>query len=262
MTIRLPDYIKSTTIRRAKCQVVAITAIHDDDAMWIDQLLAEYDRLDWEVAWHFNNLSKESCDRLASYSRTIGFSQAAKNSPPFVDYHHTYPLEIAQTSGAPWVCVHNADETFEPNAPAMLTKLLKYRNLYIVPWYNIWEVRPDGTLMIRIDGPFIGHKSKFYPIGPWECEFRGPMASMYVKGPDRQGPPAVWTGLRLMHWGFSTPELRERHFAQWNGTTRTGKITYSNYWEGIVNSESLAKVILQPFDPNRTHEQFICGSVP
>lgn len=260
-----PNYVKMHPLRKARKPVVAVTTIHDPDAVWIDQLLAEYDRLGWDVAWHFNNLSTVHRDRLARFPGTLGYSLAEPSPHPYTDYDYSWPLLLAQDAGAEWVCVHNPDETLEPRAPEMLAGMLVRPAIYICRWYNVWEVLPDGRLRIRADKPFIGHKSRFYPVKKeWQVEMRRGVSSPYYVG-ERQTlgnngkfPPAVWADLRIIHWGFSTPELRQRHWQQWKGTPLTGKVC-SPYWDSLIDPAVLAKAEFKVFDPEQTHEQFVAA---
>lgn len=237
--------------------MVAVTSIHEPDMIFAKQLIAEYDRLDWEVIWHFNNISDKSALSLANHRRTLGYTYTGKNPQPYKDYDYVYALDMAAALGAKWTCVHNADETLEPAAPSMLEEMLQHRKTYIVRWYNIWEKLPDGRLVIRTDAFFVGHKTRFFPLGPWVPYMKGGVSTPYVRHPGGGPEPEVeWRDLRIMHWGFSTPELRRRHYEQWGGTNQTAKVN-SDYWEATVKPGWLARAKFQIFDPSQTHKEFM-----
>ena len=233
--------------RKSQCQVVAIVPIHQRDAdLYLNQLFKEFDRLDWDVVWHINNMDKETTSKIIDHPRTLGYSLSLDGV--FVDSDRNAAVEIAQSSGAPWISPHDADETLEPCAPTMLQDMLKRKHHYVVRWYNIWEVKEDGTLMIRVDGAFMGYKARFYPVNPWKYEYRG-VASLYPVGNNWCPREDSW--LRILHWGFSTPESRQWHYNRWDG-----KVS-SNYWKMLVLPEFHAQCQLKAFDPNVSHHEFV-----
>lgn len=240
--------ITANFLRKSNKQVVAVIPIHQRDAdLYLDQLMAEITRLDWDATWHLNGLAPEVVVRIANWPRTVGYSLARSNDP-FVDIDRNYALKMAMESGAPWISPHDADETLEPNAPEILKELLKTPAHIVTKWYNIWKVDSEG-LHIRMDGQFFGYKARFYHTGGYKYCYRMNSASVYPdKGYD--WPPRVDSGLRILHWGFSTPESRLWHFNRWDG-----KIN-SSYWKGLVDPVMALQCSLQVFDPNLTHDEF------
>ncbi len=243
----LPKF-KQVLVRKAKSEIVAVTPIHDAAAdLWLDQLLAEFEWLDWEVVWHIDRLSnQEHLERIVNYSRTIGYSTPIGPPTPFVDCDRNYAWQIAEQAGASWISLHDSDETYEPKASELTPRLLKRRCLYQMPWYNIWKVDSDRGLWIRVDKPFVGIRPRLYPIGPWTCDFKSTTASAYPHGPPLD---VVETDIRILHWGFSTPELRRSHYERWHGKVNSG------WWAGIVGTDD--RLQTKQFDPNVNHQEWI-----
>jgi hypothetical protein len=246
--------IRSVVKRKSDKQVVAIVPIHLRDAeLFLDQLLADLTRLNFDIAWHINGMSlkHQLSQQITEHPNTVGYSYPEDSHKPFIDQDRNIAVEIAQNSGAPWICPHDADETLEPRALELLPDILKVQHNgelwhWIVQWYNVWDVK-DGVPIIRMDQPFIGYKARFYPTKDHKWFYKHGTASLY----ERAG---YWghrgdSGLRILHWGFQNVESRQWHYKRWNGTNG------SQYWSGLVSE--LDKVILKPFDPSVTHEAFV-----
>ena len=240
--------IEKVSICRARCKVVAVVPIHQIDAsLFLDQLFQEFKRLDWEVVWHINHVSDTKLiQRIIEYPRTIGYTLSTQDSRPFLECDRRDAWDIAQQSGASWLVNHDADETWEPAARQILPMLMSDRCLHLVRWYNIWEKKDDGTLLIRADPPFVGYRPRLYPIGPWRFEYR-PVAQStpYAIG---KCPAIKQSNLRVLHWGFSTPELRQWHYAFWHH-----RYSHSNFWRGMTQTVPA----LREFDPNVGHQEWM-----
>ena len=238
-------------LRKAQRQMVAVIPIHQRDAdLWLDQLLAEMERLDWDVAWHLDRLNAETRERIHNWRGTIGYT-IGSDSGGFRENHREGALQIAQNSGAEWFINHDADETFEPNAPALIAALLAERKLYMLRWYNVWEVR-DGVPMIRVDGSFIRTRYRLHPIGPWRYAYNDPNTATPAALRDDY-PPLVQTGVRILHWGFSTPEQRQWHYDFWHGRVLHGGKP-AGFWAMVMEP---TEPRLRAFDPSLTHEQWM-----
>lgn len=246
--------IKSVFKHTSNKQVVAIVPIHLRDAtLFLDQLLADFTRLGFDVAWHINGikLSDPHAQRIIEYPGTVGYSYQDDLRVPFIDQDRNHAVNLAEKSGAPWISPHDADETLEPRALDLLTEMLKVQENgelwhWVVQWYNVWDIK-GGVPIIRVDQPFIGYKARFYPTEGHKWHYKVGTASLH----ERSGH---WghrgnSGLRILHWGFQNAESRQWHFDRWNGTNG------STYWSGLITD--LDKVLLKPFDPNISHEEFV-----
>ena len=240
--------VKQVSIRKAKSAIVAVVPIHGADVdLWLEQLFTEFDRLDWEVVWHINDMpNPEHSQRIISYSRTIGYSIATNPSVPFIDEDRNYAWKIAEESGAPWISLHDSDETYEPQASELLFPLLEQRCIHVMPWCNVWKIDEEGRVWIRVDKPFLGRRPRLYPIGPWKYTFRSTTASPYATS--NRWPAIHETGVRILHWGFSNQELRERHYKRWHGKVNSG------WWEMVMTLDD--KLRLKQFDPTITHAEW------
>jgi hypothetical protein len=241
--------IRSVIKRKSNEQVVAITPIHKRDAdLFLDQLMTDFDRLNFDVVWHINGIevNGDQFQRIADWGRTVGYTYQDDINCPFIDQDRNRAVQMALGLGSPWISPHDADETLEPNAPALLQEILKTDWHWVVQWYNVWDVK-DGVPIIRVDNGYIGYKARFYPTKDHQWYYQVGTASLR----ERNGH---WghrgdSGLRILHWGFQNEESRQWHFKRWDGTNG------SHYWLGLVNE--LDKVQLKPFDPNVPHEVFV-----
>lgn len=238
----------ATILRKSPCRVGAVIPIHEPDAvLWLDGLLAEMERLDWSVAWHLDNVSQATRDRIAAWPRTIGWTESSDGPGRFMENARQGALDILQDSGVEWFVNHDADERWEPDAPAILEHLLGVRVLWKVQWLNVWGYADDGSMLIRVDPPFLRTRYRFHPVGPLRWEYRDPRtASPYVVGdvPIRE----VQTDLRLIHLGFSTPELRRRHFEFW------GERVPNPFWKHLIDERS---PVLLPFEKDLSYEKWL-----
>jgi len=234
--------------RDKKFKVIAVTPIHEPDARrFLPQLLSEFLRLDWGVVWHINNIwNPDLLDQIQGFRNTVGWTET--NQTNYRKSDGWRALELAQLAEPEWVVPHDADETWEPNAPKLLEKLLNHRALYVVPWYNIWA-QTDGELLIRMDKPYLGVRPRLYPVGPWRWEYRNTLtASPYCCQCNNSLQTLSTGSVRVLHWGFSTQDLREYHHALWNNN----KAEDSDYWSWMMEKPPL----LKPFDPDCIHENF------
>jgi len=243
----VPEF-KQVLIRKARSDVVAVTPIYKRDAdLWLDQLLAEFERLDWEVVWHINGIKDKDCiERIVDFPRTIGWSMPVDLETVFVDWHRNYAWQLAERAGARWIAPTDADEVYEPKAAELIPALLnKRRCLYMLPWYQVWRVGADGSLWIRVDKPFVGIRARLYPVGPWAYTYKANSASAYSKGPQL---PIVKTDARILHYGFCTPELRKSHYDRWHGKVPGG------WWEMVMQSDE--RLELKKFDSSVGHYEW------
>lgn len=142
----------TTKIRDVRRRVSTSIPIHEADAvLFLDQLLDEMLRLDWSVAWHLDNVSAATRERISDFPLTIGYSQHTGGHGRFVETHRQSAATMAQASGCEWWVPSDCDETWEPDAPAMLAELMQERIVWKVRWLNVWGRDTDGTPLIRID---------------------------------------------------------------------------------------------------------------
>jgi hypothetical protein len=241
--------LRSIFKHKSNGRVTAITPIHPRDAgLYLDQLLADYERLGFDCAWHVNGMTEADplFQRIRDWPGTVGWTWQDDLRRPFVDQDRNGAVELALRAGSPWISPHDADETLEPRAPDLLDEMLSKPRHWIVQWYNVWDIK-GGVPIIRVDQPFIGYKARFYPTEGHKWHYKVGTASLH----ERSGH---WghrgdSGLRILHWGFQNAESRQWHFDRWNGTNG------STYWSGLITD--LDKVLLKPFDPNISHEEFV-----
>lgn len=224
--------------------------IHEADAvMFLDRLLPNLAELDWGVVWHFDKVSLDSRERMLGFSGTIGFTEEV-DGEEFRDIHRQAAWDVAASSGAAWIVPHDADETWEPKTNEILQnkELLSVRNLYWAWWYNVWGFDSNGVPLIRtLPKVFVGYRPRFYPTHKYQYAYRRGTALPYCVS--RNKPTKVASGLRILHYGFSTPELRQRHLLRWKGIINSG------FWDMTVNPD--LPITLRPFDPDKTHEEWI-----
>lgn len=256
--------IRSIKLRQIQSPIVAVVPIHGGDATrFSSQLMSEFTRLGWDVVWHINNMGDETAQQFIDYPGTLGYSFAVDRKALFIDDHRQAAVEMAQTSGAEWLVLHDADETLEPAATEMLkdilqTKVEDQRPMVVCHWYNIWRVDGDGTIWVRVDPPFIGYRKRFHPVGPYFFRCKSGIASLVVCGDRKTFPPILRTDLRILHWGFSSKELRQAHYDYWMSrrVKRAGGPS-SQYWNILVLPQFLERIELRQFDPGQTHIEFL-----
>lgn len=230
-------------------KVVAVTPIWDQDAdLFLDQLTQEFDRLGWEVIWHFNHIGDRNTQRCLEYPGTVGYTRQSGPSTPFYDRDRQLGVNLAEKLGAEWVVLHDADETWEPGLKEALPGMLDNPQIYGFHWYNVWGRDEDGTPLIRIDPPFVGWRKRFHPLGHGcKLQFRGRRtATPHLIG---RSFPHPNTDLRILHWGFCLPWLRESHYQMWS--KRIG----SNFWACTIDPNR--EPVLKRWDPKIPHQDFI-----
>lgn len=190
------------------------SSICEEDAVWIDQYLAEIERLDLEFAINLDRCSQETKVRLIAHPRCIGFTIQDDPAIEFTERHKQGVMDILQKDGFDWALAWDVDETWERDFDEKVKVLETIDADYIdLPWKNLWG--DVGT--IRTDGTFAGgHRVKFYRLTkPWNWHFEHPITNG-AKHRSLDEPVEGKIDLVCLHHGMMTQELREFHKARWD----------------------------------------------
>ena len=252
------DPITITHTRRSRRVCACIPICQPDADRWLYQLLANLDQLHHvlSVAWYGDNINQDTFDRLADFPGTAGVARY-QGPEQFDERRRNYPYQIAVNAGAEWMLRMDSDETLVPTEwPMVEYHTAQPPCSYKFRWYNVWQDALPHPL-IRLDPPFRpqdNYRVVLHPLKGYGWDWKRPaVASAYC---DRE-IKEVQTDLRLLHWGFSTPELRRFHKDRWDKLYAIGgRPNPYGMWSAAC-IEGMAW--LHPWRPDLSHEEWVAS---
>lgn len=224
--------------------ICAYSSICEEDEIWIDQYLAEVERLKLPFAMNFDRCSQRTKDRLQNHPCCAAKTYQDRKRQEFTEDSKQAIFNLVVAAGFDIGLAWDVDETYEKNAPEKLEQI-KQLDFDIIKtnWWNLWET----PAQIRFDGPFNnGHRDKFFHLtGEYHWKFLSPV----VNGPTahtRKG--AIHTNrlrcindfdFSCLHWGMMTRELREQHKQRWDRVygRAVGKNPYG-FWNYALDEKT------------------------
>lgn len=238
-------------VRRASQPYVVCTPICQEDFdLWVDQFLANVERLGLEVAWYADGLLSSSALWLGAQRSTVG----VVTGPPMLELGERVreaTMEVARRSGAEWWVRLDSDERLEPNDWDEAVKLMEgvtTPTAFDCPWYNFWNTSSTLVMADQHMSPRFNTRRTLHCM-KWGTRWHFPyhrVASAYSSAPVEIKP----CDLRVLHYGFSTPELRAKHKERWD------KIYDPNPY-GMWDSVLSGGAALEAYDPAETHQDFM-----
>lgn len=200
------------------------TSICEEDHIWIDQYLAEIERLRFPFAINLDGCSRQTKLRLIQHRLCAG---ATSNDNPKKEFDETQKqgiLEIISGKGFDWAIPLDMDETFETDFTNRLGQIdTNAYDVINIRWVNLWESKEH----IRTDGPFANaSRDKFYNLKNYRWRHlqkavNGPTAfpknTSRIRRTTIVEPRTFKTDIiACIHWGLMTRELRELHKERWD----------------------------------------------
>lgn len=218
------------------------TAVCEEDRGWIDQYLAELERLALPFAVHLDRCSRETSKRLRQHRLCFGATQH-HGKEEFNERHKQGVFDLVVGGGFDWAIAVDVDETFEKDAPAMLATLACDTADYLqTMWLNLWGDREH----IRIDGPFeFPLRVKLYRLNSGiRWFFDHPITNGLKQRPGCREPVKGIFPLRCLHWGMMTLELRRQHKERWDRiyTAAVGGNPYK-FWDYALDEATHPPVV-------------------
>jgi len=222
--------------------ICVFTAVCEDDAFWVDQYLAEIDRLKLPFVIYLDRCSVETKQKLKNHTLCVGAYEQDDHTQEFHEARKQKLLDLIPKQYE-WALAWDIDETWECRA------LEKLENLpdadYIdVTWVNLWE--DDQHIRVG-DGFGPRPRTKLYSMkNPWK--FTSPV----VNGPylhEKKDQVAGRIELVCIHHGLKTKQLREQHKERWDRiyTKATGSNPYK-LWETAVDETITPNVQPNPYE--------------
>ncbi len=237
---------------RHRFQIVATIPICERDAqLFLPRLLQNLNDLGVGASWYCDNLFQESLREIRESDRTVGMFVENNHRIRYSENHRLYPSDIAKESGAEWALRIDADETVMLRDWKVVPELISQgRKQWRGPWYNVWEdISPHP--IIRVDSPLEPDRCSrimLLPLQGVRWTFRHPIASAYSD----VDVPEDRCDIRVIHWGFSTKELRQDHRERWDRLYRPNPY---QLWNEVCD-ESKSPVLF-PLDPSLSHAEWI-----
>lgn len=196
--------------------IVAYTAICEEDGQWVDQYLAEVKRLGIRFAMHFDRCGNDIKTKVSTHRSCIGTTSESRL--PFSEKSKQAVLDLVASSGTCWAMPWDMDETWDKDAVAGLAKLQRLNVDYIMlGWINLW----GDSATVRTDGPFKSLREKMYNLRSGRYRYD----STVVNGPKLLTSRGFakqdsichrsWDVVCL-HWGLMSEQLRQQHKARWD----------------------------------------------
>lgn len=203
--------------------IVALTAVCEEDSAWVPQYLAEVDRLRIPFIMLFDRCSSAFMEsvlnsQVAELQHCQCVSYDVRALEEFNEQAKQGIWNQARHMGFDWAIAWDIDETWELNARDKIEQTLAETDAHVLTarWLNLWET-PD---QVRIDGGFNGHHAKFYNLqaGPWK--FDHPITNgcklLDDRGRIRTDTVTGKTDIVCLHHGMMTKELRQFHKERWD----------------------------------------------
>lgn len=217
--------------------ICAYSSICEEDSIWIDQYLAEAERLNLPFAMNFDRCSQQTKDRLANHPNCIATVSQDRPEVEFTEDAKQAIFNRVVAAGFDIGMAWDVDETYEKDAPAKLEKIREMDfDVLKVRWWNLW----NDPSQIRCDGPFSdGNRDKFFFLtGEYHWKFmtaivNGPIAHTHRGSVHKNNLRWVKDyDFACLHWGMMTPEMRLQHKERWDRiyTRAVGKNPYG-FWD-------------------------------
>lgn len=230
-------------------EICAFTSICQEDEQWVDQYLAEVDRLKMDFCIHFDRCNSNLKSRLLTSCFCVGWTAQEDHDVEFTEQHKQGVFNDVVRLGYQWAMAWDIDETYDRDAPEKLKSLKNVQqDMAQTYWVNLW----DDPRYVRVDGPFLMSKRiKFYRLGEKKWKFDHPItngAKAYHDGwpiPTTYAGPGEIGNLTCLHWGMLTKELREQHKERWDRIY--GKAVGSNpygFWQ-IAVDDSITPILVR-----------------
>jgi hypothetical protein len=203
--------------------------------------LAECERLRIPFVIHFDRCPQWFKQKFRESVWYRGETSQDDPSVEFNEMHKQGSLDLI-CRRFDWACAMDLDETWEPDFPGKVTKVLnpKY-DLVDVRWVNLW----GDTQHVRVDSPFdCCHRVKFMNLKSGHVWY---YRSKVTNGCYSNRRDAVTSGLQnllCLHWGFVTRQDRIEHKERWDRiyTKAVGKNPYG-FWN-LTCDESITPQVI------------------
>lgn len=196
--------------------VVCIPICQVDADRWLTRLLANLSKVPVGVAWYGDQIEADTVERIWEFAQTIGIALQSNKHETYAERCRNYPMEMAVELGAEWMLRMDSDEQIVvEDWPIIEDAIRQEPRAWKLHWYNVWlESMP--LPMIRFDPPFQpahNYRVVLHPLKGYKWEFRpGSVASAYCD----KAIEERMCDARLLHYGFSTPDLRKMHKERWD----------------------------------------------
>lgn len=224
--------------------VCAFTSVCEEDRGWIDQYLAEMERLALPFAVHLDRCSNDTMLRFIRHPQFVCCTEQHDRKTEFTEQHKQDVLDAVAGSDCGWALAVDIDETFEADAPARLAALGNTTvDLITARWLNLWGDRDH----VRVDQCFAeSHRVKLYNLRSGRWVFDHPITNG-AKLTGKAEPSVLRSDLVCLHWGNITQEQRLFHKARWDriySTALRGDLNPYGYWKMICD-ESIKPVLIK-----------------
>lgn len=223
--------------------ICAITSVCEEDAGWVDQYLAEVERLRIPFFVHFDRCTDELKQRMMSHPRSRLFSEQNNPAVEFTEKSKQVILALAEINRYDWALAWDIDETFEADALQKMQQLAETDADQITcTWINLWEDQHH----VRVDGVFQPSlRVKLYRLGKFPWVFDHPITNG-AKPADGHIPKTVRIDLTCLHHGMMTRELRLMHKERWDriySTALRGDPNPYGFWREACDESILPVVV-------------------
>lgn len=242
-------------------KIGACIMINEEDCvLWLDQLLRELERMPIEASWYLDHCSDKHKERIRNHQKTV--SVIIEDDAQFLEPFRQKPFRVLQSLKYDWIVMWDSDETWEKDAPKTLVKELGEQECVIGTSTMVTAWEKGKRFYLRDDGPFDHtqktsqtHRVRFYKGDQdWRWLDRitqGP--ALHVYGERIELTPMFHTKTAIIHWGYSTEELREQHRKRWdnNYVYAIGRNPYG-LWDFVCDKNIKPRLIKFPQKYERT----------
>ena len=220
--------------------IMVFTSICEEDNIWIDQYLAEIERLDVRFAIHLDRCSGETKERLVNHKLCAFHTTQDVKKIEFTEKHKQKILNLVVGSDATWALAWDVDETFETDAAAKFSHIAESDvDVINIGILHLWGDRRHYRSDSNLDE---GSRERMLNVGKgsnWIFRYdtvNGPRAMDEYKKRTLETHVDRGRHLECLHWGFMDQELREYHKERWDRIygRAMGRNPYG-FWDHILN---------------------------
>lgn len=222
--------------------VGVFSSICEEDSYWLDQYLAEMERLDLQFAINFDRCSEQTKRQVIRHRLCFGYTSQDNPAVEFKETDKQGVFDLLAAMLVDWAMAWDVDEVWERDAVNILGALdsldADYAQCY---WLNLWNDKNHA----RVDGAFgLKPRVKFYNLRrDIEWRFNHPITNGLM-AKNKEGPRLATLDLVCLHCGLMTKELRLLHKARWDRiyTAAVGANPY-HFWDEACDESIPPKVI-------------------
>jgi len=213
----------------------------EEDTIWLDDFLVNAEMIDVDIAWQLDHCSDKTKQKIKDFKNTVWIKEETE---PYLESFRQNPFYALKELGYKWAFHWDIDERWDISANLQQDfKDAEEKGAKVIqfPMFTAWGNK------LRVDSIFNPKKSHsqtlreraYYTQEDWRWRDKIIVSPFhFIKGKVDKAYKRHYGKSVIVHYGYSTEELREHHKKRWNDnyTRAVGKQPY-DFWDYITNPE-------------------------